>query len=144
MRIGIPAALLGIAAIALLACNTTGSRIRRQQALFDSYPPEIQQNIRNGSIEVGYTPEMVVMALGEPDRKIEAKPEDELGEIWTYRKSVPGFSIGMGTGSYLGSGVGIGTGVTTGKPSRSEDRALVEFWGGRVKRFEAIGTDEPR
>jgi hypothetical protein len=125
----------------MLACNTTSSRIRGQQALFDTYPPEIQQSIRDGHIEVGYTPEMVVMALGEPDHKIEAKPEDELGEIWTYRKSVPGFSIGMGTGSYLGSGVAIGSGVSTGTPSRSEDRALVEFWGGRVKRFEAIGTD---
>jgi hypothetical protein len=115
MRIQSFAALLGIAAIALTACNTTGSRIRRQQALFDSYPPEVQQNIRNGVIEVGYTPEMVVMA--------------------------PGFGIGMGTGGYAGGGVGVGTGVTVGEPARSEDHAVVEFSGGRVKRFEALGID---
>jgi hypothetical protein len=141
MRIRSFAALLGIAAIAFTACNTTGSRIRRQQVLFDSYPPEVQQNIRNGVIEVGYTTEMVVMALGEPDRKVVAQPEDESAEVWTYRKSVPGFGIGMGTGGYAGGGVGIGTGVTVGEPARSEDRAVVEFSGGRVKRFETLATD---
>ena len=141
MRIRSFSVLLGIAAIALTACNTTGSRIRRQQELFDSYPPEVQQNIRDGGIEVGYTREMVVMALGDPDRKIEAKAEDESGEVWTYHKKTPGFGIGMGTGGYLGSGVSIGTGVTTGKPARSEDRAVVEFKSGRVRSFETVGTD---
>jgi hypothetical protein len=135
------AALLGIVAIAMMACNTTGSRIRRQQELFDSYPPEVQQNIRNGIIEVGYTPEMVVMALGEPDRKEVTELEDGLAEVWTYSKSVPGFGIGMGTGGYAGGGVGIGTGVTVGEPARSVDRTVVQFSGGRVKHFEALAKD---
>ena len=126
------------AALALAACNTIDSRIGRQQELFDSYPPNVQQNIRNGLIEVGYTPEMVVMALGEPDRKTEMQTEDGVAEVWTYRKSVPGFGVGVGSGGYVGSGVGIGTGVTVGEPARSEDRAVVEFWEGRVSRFEAL------
>jgi hypothetical protein len=134
-------ALLAVAAIALVACSTTDSRISGRQELFDSYPPEVQQNIRNGIIEVGYTREMVVMALGEPDQKVEAQPEHEIAEVWTYRKSKPGFGIGMGTGSYVGSGVGVGTGVTMGEPARKEDRAVVEFSGGRVKRFQVQGAD---
>jgi len=141
MRIRSLAALVGIAAIALTACNTTGSRIGKEQELFDSYPPEVQQNIRDGIIEVGYTREMVVMALGEPDRKVEAEPKNEVAEIWTYRKSRPGFGIGMGQGGYVGSGVGVGTGVTVGKPARSEDAVVIEFSGGRVKRFEAEVKD---
>lgn len=141
MRTRSSAALLGIAAMAVLACSTTDSRIRRQQDLFDSYPPEVQQNIRNGIIEAGYTPEMVVMALGEPDRKEVAEREDGLVEVWIYSKSVPGFGIGMGSGGYVGGGVGIGTGVTVGEPARSVDRAVVEFSDGRVKRFEALGKD---
>lgn len=141
MQIRILAALLGTAAIALMACSTTASRIRSHQALFDSYPPEVQERIRNGIIEVGYTPEMVVMALGEPDRKTVAKPENEMVEVWTYRKSVPGFGVGMGTGSYVGSGVGVGTGVRVGEPARSEDRAVVEFSEGRVKRFRTLESD---
>ena len=137
MRLWSGTALLA-AALVLVACNTIDSRIGRQQALFDSYPPNVQQNIRNGVIEADYTPEMVVMALGKPDRKAEMQTQDGVAEVWTYRKSVPGFGVGMGSGGYVGSGVGIGTGVTVGEPARSEDRAVVEFWGGRVSRFQAL------
>ena len=138
MRLRFCIALLAAAALALTACSTIDSRVRRQQALFDSYPPDVQHSIRNGRIEVGYTPEMVAMALGEPDRKVETRTEDGVAEVWTYRKNVPGFSVGMGSGSYLGSGVGIGSGVSVGEPARSEDEAVVEFWGGRVSRFHAL------
>lgn len=138
MRVRCLPALLAVAAIALSACSTTDSRIRRDQALFDGYPPEVQEKIRNGVIDVGYSPEMVVMALGEPDRKVEMQREDGAAEVWIYRKSIPGISIGIGSGSYVGSGVGIGTGVTVGEPARSEDRAVIEFRDGRVSRFEAL------
>jgi hypothetical protein len=138
MRLRSFSALLVAAALALAACSTIDSRIRRQQALFDSYPPNVQHHIRNGVIEVGYTPEMVVMALGEPDRKVEVRTDDGLADVWTYRKSVPGFSVGMGTGGYVGSGVGLGTGVSVGEPGRTEDQAVVEFWDGRVARFQAL------
>jgi len=124
--------------LALLACSTVDSRIARQQELFDGYPPDVQRNIRRGVIEVGYTPEMVTMALGEPDRKVEMQTEDGIAEVWSYRRSVPGFGVGMGTGGYVGSGVGIGTGVSVGEPARSEERARVEFFGGRVARFESV------
>jgi hypothetical protein len=125
---------LGAAAIAMAACSTTDSRIRRHQALFDSYPPEVQRNIRSGVIEVGYTPEMVLMALGKPDRRTEVQDLDGASAIWIYRRSLPGFAVGMGTGATVGSRVGIGTHVTVGEPARSEERAVVEFWEGRVSR----------
>jgi hypothetical protein len=141
MRIRSLTALLGIAAIALTACSTKGSRIRDQQELFDAYPPEVQENIRKGIVEVGYTPEMVVMALGEPDQKVAEKPEDEAAEVWIYRKSTPGFGIGMGTGSYVGSGVSVGSGVRVGEPARSKDRAWIEFSGGRVERVRTPESD---
>jgi len=129
-------ALLGAAAIALAACSSTDSRIRGHQALFDGYPPEIQHNIRNGVIEIGYSPEMVLMALGNPDRRAEVQTGDGTAEVWTYRKSRPGFAIGIGSGGTVSSRVGVGTHVTVGEPARSEDRAVVEFWQGRVSRFE--------
>ncbi len=47
-----------------------------------------------------------------------------------------GFAIGMGSGSTISSRVGVGTHVTVGEPARSEDRAVVEFWQGRVSRVE--------
>jgi hypothetical protein len=137
LRMRFPAWLapLGAAAIALAACSTTDSRIRRHQDLFDSYPPEVQRNLRRGAIEIGYTPEMVRMALGEPDRRTQVQDLDGASEIWIYRRSVPGFAVGMGSGGTLGSRVGVGTHVTVGEPARSEERAVVEFWEGRVSRF---------
>ena len=138
MRVPASLALLAIASIALAACSTTDSRIRDQQELFDSYPPETQQNIRNGVIEVGYSREMVLMALGKPDRKVETQTEAGTLEVWTYQKSVPGFAIGMGSGRYIGSGVGVGTSVSVGEPARSEDLAVVEFSQGLVSRFQAV------
>ena len=141
MRIRSSVALLGIAALALMACNTTGSRIRSHQELFDGYPPEVQENLRNGIIEIGYTTEMVFMALGEPDQKTAAEGEDEVEEVWTYRQRVPGFGIGLGTGGYAGAGVGVGTGVRVGDPARSRDRAVVEFSEGRVKRFRTLESE---
>jgi len=138
MRFLIPIALLAVVSIALGACSTTGSRIADQQDLFDSYPPEVQQNIRNGVIEIGYSRDMVHMALGEPNRKVEMQTEEGMTEVWNYRKSVPGFSIGMGSGSYIGSGVGVGSSVRVGEPARSEDLAAVEFSRGLVSRFHVV------
>jgi hypothetical protein len=126
---------LALGLIAVVACSTTGSRIRSEQALFDSYPPEIQQNIRNGTIEVGYTPEMVHMALGKPDHKSQFDTEDGAFEVWTYEKSRPGIGFGIGTGSMIGSHVGVGTGVSVGEPASTEEQAVVQFRDGRVSGF---------
>ena len=136
MRLRSHFAPLALVAMAFAACSTVDSRIGRNQALFDSYPPEVQAKIRNGMVEVGYTPEMVIMALGEPSRRVEIQEEDRVAEVWTYLKSTPGIGVGMGTGGYVGSGVGIGTGVTVGEPARSEARAVIYFRHGRVYRLE--------
>lgn len=132
---------LVLAVILAAACATTESRIRSQQALFDSYPPEVQQNVRNGVIEVGYTPEMVRMALGDPDRKSHVESDEGALEVWTYTKSKPGIGFGLGTGTAIGSNVGLGTGVSVGKQGSTEDQAVVEFRSGRVTGFSAALHD---
>ncbi len=121
--------------VALAGCSTIGSRIRRNQDLFDSYPPEIQQRIRAGELAVGFTPEMVEMSWGKPSRRDQVTGEDMVAEVWTWSRSVPGVGIGMGTGGYYGGGVGVGTGILIGEGSRREDRAQVEFRNGKVSSF---------
>ena len=121
--------------VALAGCSTIGSRIRRNQDLFDSYPPEVQQQIRAGDIAVGFTPEMVEMAWGSPYRKDQVIGEDMVAEVWTWSRSVPGVGIGMGTGGYYGGHVGVGTGILIGDGARREDRAQVEFRNGKVVSF---------
>ena len=129
---------LGFAALWLSACSTIDSRIKESQSLFDGYPPEVQEKIRAGDIAVGFTPEMVEMAWGEPYRKDQVTGEDFVAEVWTWSRNIPGVGIGMGSGGYYGGNVGIGTGVIVGEGARREDRAQVEFRNGRVVTFRNL------
>jgi hypothetical protein len=100
----------------------------------------VQQKIRAGEIAVGFSEEQVLMALGEPDHRTQVTAEDAAAEVWTWRRSVPGVAVGIGTGSRSGR-VGIGTGVTVGEGARSEDEMVVELVNGRVTRFEQAIED---
>jgi hypothetical protein len=84
---------------------------------------------------VGFTPEMVEMAWGEPYRKDQVTGEDYAAEVWTWSRSVPGVGIGIGSGGYYGGNVGVGTGILVGEGARREDRAQVEFRHGKVVAF---------
>ena len=71
-------------ALAMTACSTPQRRVRRHQALFDSYPPEVRQSILNGQVQVGFTAEQVTMALGAPSRVWSRRTPQEDQEIWSY------------------------------------------------------------
>ena len=127
-----------LAALGLAGCSTVDSRINASQEIFDGYPPTVQEKIRAGEIAVGFTPEMVEMAWGEPYRKDQVTGEDFVAEVWTWSRNVPGVGIGMGSGGYYGGNVGIGTGVMVGEASRREDRSQVEFRNGKVVTFRNL------
>lgn len=77
--------LLGWALLCLLAgCSTPESRIKENPALFATFPPNVQQNIRQGRIEVGYTPDMVYIALGKADREYARRTEEGTTTVWAY------------------------------------------------------------
>lgn len=57
-----------LALLFLAGCNTPGSRIKKNQALFDSFPPEAQAAIKEGRVDIGFTRPMVDIAMGKPDR----------------------------------------------------------------------------
>jgi hypothetical protein len=126
---------LGLLASLLAGCSTIDSRIRASQGLFDSYPPETQAKIRAGEIAVGFTPEMVLMAWGEPSRREQVTGEEFVADLWTWSRTTPGVGIGVGSGGYYGGNVGIGTGILVGEGRRYEDRAQVEFRNGEVTAF---------
>ena len=60
--------LLIAAAVALLTagCETSGvsARITEKAAVYNALPPEQQEMIRQGEIEVGFTADMVYLSLG--------------------------------------------------------------------------------
>jgi hypothetical protein len=124
--------------ILLAACASPRSRIADNRGAFDKFPAEIQQKIRTGQVEVGFTPEMVLMSLGEPARKFTRKTERGDTEVWSYHNDSPKFSFGLGVGSGgRGSSVGGGVGVSTGGYDPDE-KVRVEFRGGVVTAVDLI------
>lgn len=93
--------LAALLAAALGACSGPASRIKKHQAEYDSYPADVQQKIRAGQVDVGFTDRQVAMALGRPDRIYARKTTDVQQEVWAY---------GGSYGSHVSVGFGLGTG----------------------------------
>ena len=75
-----------LSAIALLgACSTVNSRISEKSAVFSSLDPNTQAKISHGDIDIGFTPDMVYMALGNPDVRRESITANGQTETWIYR-----------------------------------------------------------
>lgn len=126
MNIG--TALLILAA-ALSACQSPQSRIRKNQAAFDAFPPEVQTAIRQGRAEVGFTEQQVLMALGKPGRVYSQKTAASNQEVWEYGVG-GGPSVGLGFGmSSMGGGSGYGTSVGVASDAvdpRAQTRVILE------------------
>ncbi len=124
--------------VAMIACASTQSRIKKHQAAFDGYPTAVQANIRAGLVEVGYTSVQVEMALGRPDRIFVRKTAAVTQDVWAYGTSSvrPGLSLGLGMGS--GGGGFYGGGMGLASDSGHEDRARVVFENGVVVAVEKL------
>jgi hypothetical protein len=86
------ASLLGAACgLALLAgcqsSSTTSARVQEKAAVISTLPPEQQQKIAGGVVEVGYTADMVYVALGRPD-SVAVTADGKVG-IWNYENYLP-------------------------------------------------------
>ena len=104
-------AIVLVLAATLSACQPPQSRIKKNQAAFDAFPPEVQQAIREGRAEVGFTSEQAVMAIGKPDRVYTQKTAASNQEVWEYGVG-GGSSVGLGFGmSSMGGASGYGTGI---------------------------------
>lgn len=78
--------LIAVLAGVLLAagCSTPQSRIRDKPGVFARLTPEQQSLIQQGKIALGFDPEMVELALGEPDRTRTRTDATGTSEIWSY------------------------------------------------------------
>ena len=93
--INLPAA--GLLVLLAAGCGTTDTldnRIKQNHAIYAGLTPEEQNQIHSGIITAGFTPEMVLMALGKPERVLPGKGPGE--EEWVYVNvySTDGYSIG--------------------------------------------------
>ena len=79
-----PVGLAVLGLVLLAACSTPATRIKRNQALFDSLPAAEQALIREGKVGIGFTPEMVLLAVGDPDQRWTRTDAQGKSEIWSY------------------------------------------------------------
>ena len=64
-------------------------RIQEKSEVFNRVPPEVQKNLREGTIETGYTADMVYMALGKPSKvKVKDTSNGKIG-LWVYERFFP-------------------------------------------------------
>ena len=59
-------------------------RIEQNQQIFTTYSTDIQEQIRQGQIDLGFSEQMTEMAWGSPDRIYTRLTKDGLLTIWTY------------------------------------------------------------
>lgn len=75
---------LALLALLLAGCATPESRIKKNPAAFNALPPEIQENVRRGRIDIGYPKEAVELALGRPDREYNRRTAAGQTDVWSY------------------------------------------------------------
>jgi hypothetical protein len=73
-----------VAALIFAGCDTPDSRIRGNMDLFNRLSTADQDLIKQGKVAVGFTPEMVKLALGEPDQIYTRTDARGPSESWVY------------------------------------------------------------
>ncbi len=89
-----------------ISCASVEKRIAANEQVFSTYPPEVQAELRQGKIALGYDMKMVEIAKGPPSY-VNLK-QSEAGEttIWRYMqmqqytKSVPVYDRGIAGASW--------------------------------------------
>jgi hypothetical protein len=78
--------LFALAGLALLlgGCSTINSRIEEKSEAFSALDADIQNKIRLGRVEVGYSPDLVYIALGTPDERLNKTTKIGTTETWIY------------------------------------------------------------
>lgn len=85
MKARILTALLALGTLLFAAgCQTVDSRIRENPQLFASLDAATQAKIKQGIIDLGYTEDMVYLALGAPDQKRESRSTAGSQTVWIY------------------------------------------------------------
>ena len=76
--------LIAFALLSLSGCNTFEQRSEEKAAVFYQLDKATQEKLRQGEVELGFTTDMVFIALGRPDYKSEQITAKGREEIWTY------------------------------------------------------------
>ncbi len=72
------------AALLLTGCSTVTSRINEKGTMFEGLDSATQAKLQHGDIGIGFTPDMVYVALGTPDARRHRTTADGTTETWVY------------------------------------------------------------
>jgi len=78
-----------LALLAFTGCQTVDTRIKEKPAVFASLDKVTQDRIREGIIGIGYTEDMVYLALGNPDQVRESVTAEKQTVTWIYNSYIP-------------------------------------------------------
>ena len=81
----LPVALAAFLVLSVAGCNSFQSRARQMSGVYDQLPASEQQRLQRGTINVGDTPEMVYIALGNPDERRDLLTADGAQTVWVYK-----------------------------------------------------------
>jgi len=86
-RLALLAALVAIMLVA--GCETSGitNRIQEKSVVFNNLAPWQRRDIQNGVVDVGFSTDMVYMALGKPSKIVTSANGKET--VWTYNNYYP-------------------------------------------------------
>jgi len=76
--------VIGVAVLLSGCVSTPDSRIKKEPQLFASFAPDIQTQVQRGEIQMGFSRDMVRLALGRPARVHIRTDATGESEVWTY------------------------------------------------------------
>ena len=143
-------ALILLSVLAVAGCSHVANRIQERQAVFSSLDPSTQEKLKKGEVDVGYTPDMVYIALGNPDEKHEKLLPTGVRQTWIYHsyyQEYQGTAVSYyrhaiyypPTRSYIVVVEPVSTPVYA---DRASERLRVEFVNGKVSAIEQM-KDQP-
>ena len=146
-----PRLLLVLVPLVVLAgCATPEKRIQKNQEFFNSLPVAAQARIRGGQIDLNFTPGMVRIALGDPQRRILRRTPSGETDIWLYFDSARSYERQRADldGLVINSSSGVrsvgGSAWINVPQEREFVRLRVEFQNGSVVAIEEISKDAPK
>jgi len=133
--------------VTLAGCDTFDSRAKEKSATYDTLSQKTQQRLEKGKINVGDTPDMVYIALGNPDEKRERSTNNSDHTIWIYKTYIEEYA-GTVWGGYrrvIGPGFG-GRGYVIYQEPITQDLyrdhvdeiIRVTFTGGKVTTVDQV------
>ena len=124
--------------------STPADRIKRNPELFAAFPADVQAKVRQGVIGVGYTKDMVRIAMGPPYHVVVRTAQTGETEIWVYTRigfttTLEPVTVGVAYTDARGRyRHGFGTTWVDVEHAYEYPVLQVEFEGDKVKTIERV------